>query len=123
MRYAGKLLFQFRKKKGRKSNARRLCEERIVIVPARSPSAALTKLKRRGADEEYDYKDGSATIFFEFIGVTELVELGESLESDEVWWEFREILRPKERKSHLIPKPVDLRAFSVGRDRANRRRK
>lgn len=121
-RYAARLLFQFRKVRNGTSDARRLCEHRIIVTEARSPSAALNKMEARGRDEETDYEQDGVQVFLEFVGVSELIELGVSLEDDEVWWEFFEALRPKERRADLIPKPEELRAFGVGRERAERRK-
>jgi hypothetical protein len=121
-RYAGRLLFQFRRDRKGSSNARRLCEERIVVVEARSAPDALRTMRARGRAEETDYEQEGEHVFFEFVGVAELIELGAPLEPDEVWWEFYEVLRPMERRNELIPTREDLRAFSVGRERAKRRR-
>jgi hypothetical protein len=39
-RFAAKLLFQFRMAQGKRSNQRRICEERIVIIESRSAEVA-----------------------------------------------------------------------------------
>ena len=122
-RYAGKLLYQFRVVRHGRENRRRLCEERIVITVARSAATALKKLRSRGRSEQTDYVDGDAQVFVEFIGVREMIELGASLDSEEVWWEFATMVRPMECRRRLIPRDEDLRAFTVGSERAKRRRK
>jgi len=53
----------------------------IITYTADSSDAALAVAKRKGADSAHDYlNDEGHTIFFEFVGVLDLLELG--LESD-----------------------------------------
>jgi hypothetical protein len=110
-RYAAKLLFQFRVVSNGSSGTRRLCEERIVVFPSSVARQALKEAKRRGRAATYRYQntDGN-TVHFEFIGVLELLRLLES-DSDEVWYEIVERVRPMERRSALIPPAHQLSAI------------
>jgi hypothetical protein len=111
-RYAAKLLFQFRVRGGSTDNQKRLCEERIILLSAASARTALAKAKRRGAEARHSYLNGRGhTVYFEFIGVRELLHLGAGCEPDEVWYEIGERLRPKERKRKLIPAESSLQAI------------
>jgi hypothetical protein len=77
-RYSVKLLFQFRADLGEgRSDTMRRCEERIMVLSARGAESALRKAKRYGRGEESDAKaEAGNPIYFEFIGVTDLLELG-----------------------------------------------
>jgi hypothetical protein len=94
------------------SGKRRLCEERIVHCPAGSGREALTLAKQKGALAEHHYpnSDGN-TVFFEFVGVVELIHLGIECEEDEVWYEISERLLPMERKDRLVPPEEELQAI------------
>lgn len=109
-RFAAKLLFQFRVQKGRGSNRRRVCEERIISIQARSEKVALRLAKRTGEAEQLSYPDGVKTVFLEFVGVLQLIELDNS-KPEEVWWEFVERLNPWERRKKLVPPENKLAAF------------
>lgn len=50
-------------------------------------------------------------VFFEFIGVMELLSLDPACHEDEVWFEIRERLLPKENRSKLIPPESILEAI------------
>ena len=110
-RYAAKLLFQFRERKGGRSNQRRRCEERIVLLMAPDADTALRDAKRRGKLGEVSWSDGDKRVFLEFVGVLDLLDLGLESEPDEVWWEFRYLIRPRERRAALIPPKSQLTAF------------
>ena len=103
-RYAAKLLFQFNVLVDDVPAKRRFCEERIIHLPARSVRAALTKAKARGSKEQFRYlnSDGNP-VHFEFIGVTDLIELGVVCAPDEVWYEIKERFLPSERRDKFIP--------------------
>lgn len=118
--YSAKLLFQWRPVRNGKSRKRRVCEERIVTFPARSPKSALSKAKRIGRSEEFtDSRDG-ADIFFEFVGVLELMDVSISYDEGEVWWELVERVQPSERRASLIPPEHELEALR--KDLPNRRK-
>jgi hypothetical protein len=104
-RFAAKLLFQYRVVVGGRSGKRRICEERIIVLRATSAKNALSQAKRKGSTCERTYvnSDGNP-VYFEFVGVLDLLELGPECENDEVWYDIRTRVRPSERKSGLIPR-------------------
>lgn len=111
-RYSAKLLFQFRVVTDGESNKRRTCEERIVVLQARSAASALKKAKETGRKAQHRYKnDNGGTVHFEFVGVTDLQHLGPECEPNEVWYGIRELLTPMERKESLVPPESKLSAF------------
>ena len=103
-RYAAKLLFQFRVTVGGSYSRRRTCEERIVLIQARSAAQALVKAKRKGQDRHYNYRNSDGNpVDFQFIGVMELKKLDLVCDEDEVWYEIIERLLPMERAERFIP--------------------
>lgn len=64
--------------------------------------------KRRGAVGEFHYPRGRATMFVEFVGVVDLLELGVEADPDEVWWELTKKMKPMERRRQLILPDSDL---------------
>jgi hypothetical protein len=112
MHFAAKLLFQFRVDRGRATRKRRLCEERIVLIEARSARDALTKAKQKGRRAETHYENASGyTVYFEFVGVLELLALGVECAPDEVWYELPERVAPMERRDEIIPVEHELNAI------------
>ncbi|MEO9594278.1 DUF4288 domain-containing protein [Rhodopirellula bahusiensis] len=111
-RYAAKLLFQFRVDIDGDAGKRRTCEERIVVFIARNATSALAKSKRKGRDSEHNYlnSDGNP-VFFEFVGVMDLLKLGLECDPDEVWYDIRERLMPMERRDVFIPAESELNAM------------
>ncbi len=76
---------------------------------ARSSREALTKAKRRGKNAEDAYLNGDGnTVYFEFVGTMDLLELGLETEADEVWYEMRHRMRPMERRSEILPTDDEL---------------
>lgn len=113
-RYASKLLFQFRVVIAGESNSQRTVEDRIVLIKARSAKAALSRARLIGKQREYDYvNDDGNRVYVELVGVTDLVSLDPECLKDEVWYDIRTMLRPMERKKHLIPKDRDLSAIKL----------
>lgn len=111
-RYAAKLMYQFRVDKGRGTPKRRLCEERTVLIDARSAGAALATARRKGRRAEHHYDNAfGATVYFEFIGVMELLALGAECEPDEVWYELVYRHSPLERRDAFIPAEHELNAI------------
>lgn len=55
-------------------------------------------------------------MYFEFVGVIEMVDVITDFNENpaEVWWEFRELVRPMERRRKLLVAEKDLRVFNVG---------
>lgn len=111
-RYSAKLLFQYRVLAGGGANKRRLCEERIITFLATHGRAALTEAKRRGGAAQHHYLNAAGQpVRFEFVGVMELLCLEAAAAADEVWYEMRERVRPRERRAQLIPPESQLHAI------------
>ena len=111
-RYSAKLLFQFRVVVAGDSGKRRLCEERIIALEARSAKSALTKAKREGKRGEHQYQNADGNkVHFEFVGVVDLLHLGNECGADEVWYDICERLSPMERRDLLIPPENELNAI------------
>jgi hypothetical protein len=122
LRYSAKLLFQFRVDLGADTGKRRLCEERLITFHARSARAALAVAKRKGKQSEHDYANGEGNrVYFEFVGVMELVELGVECDADEVWYDIRERLLPMERRGKLVPPEDQLCALRIEQSKRKRR--
>ena len=112
LRFSAKLLFQFRVDNDGESDVMRLCEERIVLLKAKSGRGALTAAKRRGKSSEHSYKnDSGGTVNFEFVGVLDLMHLGVECEEDEVWYRITKRKLPKERALEILPAESSLSAI------------
>lgn len=111
-RYSAKLLFQFKVVINNNFGKRRVCEERIIVFYCETPELAFVEMNKRGKQEEFDYinNDGNP-VFFEFIGIQDLLELGVETREDEVWYDIKEYLMPMERKNKLIPNKNKLSVF------------
>lgn len=110
-RYAAKLLFQFRVGPASQSGVR-LCEERIVMLSARSPDEAYRKAEKLGAKGKLSYlNDEGQPVHFEFVGIVELIHLGPECTDEQVWYEIKRMSRPMERRKALIPSKDRLAAF------------
>ena len=122
-RYAAKLLFQFRVKTPQGSSVRRICEERIVLIQASSASEAITGAEAVGRRNvmRYENSDGN-TVFFEFVGILELLRLGVECDAEEVWYDIVERVRPMERRSDLLPPVQELHAVREERASAKLRK-
>jgi len=109
--YAAKLLFQYRVVIDGSSGIRRICEERIVRFQAPNGKQALRDAKRRGRAAQHRGRntDGNM-VYFEFVGVLELIRLLEA-DSEEVWYEIVERVSPMERRSKLVPSSNRLSAI------------
>jgi len=111
-RYSAKLLFQFRIVIDNESNKKRTCEERIIVIQEQSAKDALKMARERGKDAEYSYlNDDGNNVYFEFVGVMDLMHLGIESDNDEVWYEIKKYLMPMERKQKMIPPEGSLSAF------------
>jgi len=111
-RYAAKLLFQYRVRVHGEDNKRRTCEERIINITAEDPEAALKKVKIYGKSEQHSYRNSYGNkVSFEFVGIMDMMHLGSEAQKEEVWYEIKEYLTPKERKEKLLPKEKNLHAF------------
>lgn len=110
-RFAAKLLFQFRVQVGKDSGKRRLCEERVVLIEALNARMALSEAKRKGHVAQHKYKNNEGWfVYFEFIGILELLCLDPACEADEVWYDIRQKFLPMENKHKLIPPESKLNA-------------
>lgn len=110
-RYAAKVMFQYRVMVDGSPGRRRVCEEQIVQIEARSARRALNAARRKArAKQHVYYNDHGHKVHFEFIGVMELLCL-EPCDKNEVWYEITERILPKERKSRWIPPEDELEAI------------
>lgn len=111
-KYAAKLLFQFRILIEAKSNKMRRCEEKIVLISAKNAESAYKIANKRGKEDENTYlNDEGNTVYFEFIGIEDLMHIGIECKDDEVWYEIKSYLEPKENKHKFIPNKSNLSAF------------
>lgn len=109
--YAAKLLFQWRPVKNGVSRKRRVCEERIVIFPAKSDGVALLKAKKLGHKGQFVEQKNNGAVHFEFVGVLELKDITLGYSEGEVWYEILEMKQPMERRRKIIPKETTLDAL------------
>ena len=116
LKYAAKLLFQFRVADGGgRSNIMRTCEERIVLVLAPTARKALALAKRRGKLAQHRYKnDNGSDVHFEFVGIMDLLHLGVECGDDEVWYDITQRKLPMERAATILPLEHDLNAIRTG---------
>lgn len=117
-RYAAKLLFQFRVIVNGESSQFRTVEEIIVLIKTDCAKSALNKVKYSAKNKEFSYlnNDGN-TVFYEFIGVIDLIQLGIECEKNEVWYEIKTKLKPLENKKKFIPEEQDLSAIKFEKTR------
>ncbi|MFM7167251.1 MAG: DUF4288 domain-containing protein [Planctomycetaceae bacterium] len=122
LRFSAKLLFQFRVDTGAESGKRRLCEERIITFRASSSRTALSVAKRKGKQAEHHYENNEGNrVYFEFVGIVDLLALETECATDEVWYDIKERLLPMERRDKLIPPEDQLCALRNEQARRNRR--
>lgn len=109
-RYAAKLLFQWRVLRSGKVAMRRLCEERTVLVEARSRATAIAKARRRGRKGEYRMRNMSGDpVSFECVGIIDMLRLGAECRPDEVWYDVRSVHRPLEPDSRPRSRRLEAR--------------
>jgi hypothetical protein len=114
MRYAAKLLFQYRIETRARPSKNRTVEERIVALSAQNARKALTKADKRGRSSELHYLNNEGNrVSIEFVGVVDLMELGPECEKDTAWYEIKTMVQPMERKRELIPTPENLSAIKL----------
>jgi hypothetical protein len=108
-RYSAALLFQYRVMVGGSPGKRRLGETRIIHFRSFDGPSALSHAKQRGKAAEHNYKKNEGNrVFFEFVGVRDLLCCDPACEADEDWYQTVELLTPMERKSRLIPPESEL---------------
>ena len=97
------------------SQIMRLCKERIILINAPTGKSALATAKRRGKSAQHNYKnDAGGTVYFEFIGVMDLLHLGVECEADEVWYNITQRKLPMERAASILPPEDKLSAIRNG---------
>ena len=124
-RYSAKMLFQYRADLGDgRSDVMRRCEERIVVFHAMNASSVLRKAKAYGKRAEFEGKaEAGNPIYFEFVGITDLLELGIETKPEEVWYDIVTMKQPSERRDKLIPKESQLNAIHWERQRNKKTKK
>ena len=106
------LLFKFRIMTNNNPGKRRICENRIINFQATNGLLALAEAKRRGIEAQYSYRNNEGNkVYFEFVGVKDLLCLSPECNPEEVWYDIVQLLRPMERKKTLIPKESELNAI------------
>jgi hypothetical protein len=111
-RYSAALLFQYRVMVNGSPGKRRLCEKRIIHFRASDARSALGHAKRRGKEAEHRYRNKEGNpVFFEFVGVRDLIGCDPACEPDEVWYQTVEMVQPMERRRQLIPPESQLCAM------------
>jgi hypothetical protein len=111
-RYAAMLLFQFRVRSGQADDRRRKCEKRLIVIEAPDARTALRRAKQRGRQARHRYRNGQGgMVYFEFVGVLDLLHLGSECEPDEVWYDICEMVKPMERRKDLVPPESQLCAL------------
>lgn len=102
-RYSAKLLFQFRVVENGQSRSRRWCEERTICFHEVDAQRAVLHAREAGREGEYDYcNDRNDPVYFEFLGVMDMIELGVECGPEEVWYDIRQRVKPQERKNSLV---------------------
>lgn len=110
-RYAAKLLFQYRFP-NEPQNCYRTVEEKLVGTEADSAKSAYDFFRERGSIDARQFtNDDGLVVRFEFIGILEMIHLGEEADEDEWWYSVRRMKAPMERRSRLIPNASELSAF------------
>lgn len=103
MLFSAKLLFQNRVDHDRQSSKRRTCEERTIVFSATSARMAVATAKRRGEEAEFSYENDEGTpVHIEFIGVLDILQHGPEMEKGTVWYEIKDRLLPKERRTSIV---------------------
>jgi hypothetical protein len=111
-RYSAALLFQYRVVADGVVNHRRTCEKRIIHFQATDSRTALRHAKKRGREAEHRWKNKEGSeVFFEFVGVRDLIGCDPACEPDEVWYQIVEMMTPMERRKTLIPSESKLCAI------------
>jgi hypothetical protein len=114
LRFAAKLLFQFRVVVNGDSGVMRLCEERIVLIRAPTARKALAAAKRRGKRAQHHYTNNEGNeVFFEFVGLMDLLQLGPECDEDEVWYTISQRKLPMERAATILPEESELCAVRL----------
>lgn len=114
-KYAAMLMFQFRVDTPDQKPKKRVCEKRIINFQENTPDSAYEFAVNYGKECEFDYEnDDGNTVFFEFIGIIDLMVLGAECGDLDVWYDVVEHLEPMERKDKFVPSKNKLSAFKTG---------
>lgn len=81
-----------------------------MAIDASDPQDAYRRALALGEEEEWAMADGEVEIFFEFVGVLQMIERTLD-ESHELWWELDEMAGPTERIASLLPPKNHLLIF------------
>ncbi len=112
-RFSAMLLFQCRVVTHGKSDKRRRCHKLMIHYLAGNARAALAHAKKRGREAEFYCSGGKGLcpVYYEFVGVLDLLCLEPVFEPDVVWHDGMTMLTPTERRKHIIPPESQLRAI------------
>src|SRR5688572_13578958 len=106
-KYGAMLMFEYRRPGVKKSP----CEDRIILINAKSAKDAAKRAREYGKKEQYVYEGMYGdTIHVEFIGLKDLLAL-DYVAGEEVFYEMYDAIEPRARKERWIPKEKDLQAF------------
>ena len=106
------MLFQYRVMVSGSPGKRRLCEKRIIHFRVSHARSALAHAKRRGKEAQHHYCNNEGNpVFFEFVGVRDLIGCDPACEPDEVWYQTMEMVEPMEKRRRLIPPESQLCAI------------
>jgi hypothetical protein len=112
IRFGAKLLFVF-EVSGNAAKQFRICEERIIVVMAKTPTAAYSKAMGKGKKAQTQYHNHQGELVsVQFIGIMDLLKLDPVLSDDEVWYEIKELHVRTIGSGRLIPKYDDLTAVA-----------
>ena len=111
-KFSANLLFQYRVMVDGDPGKRRSCEKRIIHFKSTDPEEAYKHAMQHGKKSQHKYKNSDKNwVYFDFVGIIDLMHCGVECEEEEVWYQTLELLEPKERKSkHLLPKK-EMHAF------------
>ncbi|AMV17842.1 DUF4288 domain-containing protein [Planctomyces sp. SH-PL14] len=119
-RFSATLLFQYRVAVDGRDNRNRTCEKRMLLLRAADAGSALRVAEQRGRAAEYEFQNEAGhSVYFEFVGLLDLLHLGAECEADEVWYDIVTLRQPMERRESLIPKSSQLAAIA-GERKASR---
>lgn len=82
------------------------------MFKALSADEAYRIASEKGLEGKFKFKnDDGVRIYFEFVGVLDLMHLGLEAGDDEVWYEIKRMRCPMSRKRSLLPSRSQLSAF------------
>jgi len=112
-RFSATLLFQYRVVADGRDNRNRTCEKRMLLLRAADARSALRVAEQRGRAAEYEFQNQAGhPVYFEFVGLLDLLHLGAECDADEVWYDVVTLRQPMERREALIPKSSQLAAIA-----------